>query len=452
MRLRQTLSAEELALGFDGSTDIFQHKDLATRISTLLSNLQGGSVCLLDGRWGTGKSTFVKQWSAELKKSGIRNIYFDAFASDYIDTPFTALAGVFVRAAHEAKRRSDDPKVRKFIDKAAKVGKALAATTAKVGFKAATLGAMDGSEIEGFASAIADGLGEIAESSVKKLLEEHADRESEFEAMRSAFAELAMSIRKHESDQAEGPLVVFIDELDRCRPDFSLGILEILKHFFNVDGVHFILVTSKSYLECAVSGKYGFGESSGEYLEKFYDFVVLFELNHEKHVAGSVQNFTNLTLDRFIPNDTQDSYDFKETIKEYCISYKLTLRQIENVCINSCIAYLAVKDDKIFKSGFLISFASVMKAIDLPLYKKLRDGTLNWNEAKSFIARGSWDGSYGERLSRVVRWHVDPNIDVNDDEWKHFGGSMWQYNLDRLQTFKYISDRIVDRFSGSATK
>ena len=226
MRLRHALSAEQISLGFDNSTDIFQHKDLANRISTLFKNLQGGSVCLLDGRWGTGKSTFVKQWSAELDKSGVNNIYFDAFASDYIDTPFTALAGMFVRAAHIAKK-ANDPKVRKFIDKAAKVGKALAATSAKIGLKAATLGAMDGSEIEGLADAIADGLGEIAESSVRKLLEEHAERESQFEAMRGAFAELTTSLRKGQDEKLEGPLLVFIDELDRCRPDFSLGILEI---------------------------------------------------------------------------------------------------------------------------------------------------------------------------------------------------------------------------------
>ena len=36
-------------------------------------------------------------------------------------------------------------------------------------------------------------------------------------------------------------LVVFIDELDRCRPSFAVELLEIIKHYFNNDKVIFVL-------------------------------------------------------------------------------------------------------------------------------------------------------------------------------------------------------------------
>ena len=37
------------------------------------------------------------------------------------------------------------------------------------------------------------------------------------------------------------PAVIIIDELDRCRPDFAVSTLEILKHFFDIPGFVFIL-------------------------------------------------------------------------------------------------------------------------------------------------------------------------------------------------------------------
>lgn len=442
--LRQGLSDEQLSRGFEPATDIFHHKDLADRLNNLLSNVGGSTVCLLDGRWGTGKSTFVKQWRAELEKSGQKSIYFDAFASDYVDTPFTALAGIFIRAAHELK--VGDAAVAHFIDKAAKIGKALAASSAKIGIKVATLGALDGSEIDGLAGAIADGLGDIAEANVKKVLEEHAERESQFAAMRLALEELTNSLRGMEKEGVAPPLLIFIDELDRCRPDFSLGILEIIKHFFNVSGAHFILITSKRSLELAVDGRYGPGVSSSEYLEKFYDFVVLFENKHERGSQGSIDPFLTRILDRFVPEETSESHDFKDAVREVCIAYRLSLRQIENVCINACLGFVSVKSLRIFKPGILIVFAALVKSMNLEMYRNMREGSLSWSEVDEFLNRGSWRDPFGDRMRSIMQWHFDGGIDANSQEWSGYRG-FTAFGLGRLQTMKYICTSIVDRFA-----
>ena len=34
--------------------------------------------------------------------------------------------------------------------------------------------------------------------------------------------------------ESGGRLVVFIDELDRCRPDYAIGVLEKVRHIFDV--------------------------------------------------------------------------------------------------------------------------------------------------------------------------------------------------------------------------
>lgn len=38
-------------------------------------------------------------------------------------------------------------------------------------------------------------------------------------------------------DSVKLPMLVFIDELDRCRPNYAIELLEGIKHIFGVSGV-----------------------------------------------------------------------------------------------------------------------------------------------------------------------------------------------------------------------
>ncbi|WP_177191733.1 P-loop NTPase fold protein [Nitrosospira sp. Nsp14] len=49
-------------------------------------------VISLDGQWGEGKTTFIKMWRGLLKEVDVPNIYIDAFANDYVDDAFIAIA------------------------------------------------------------------------------------------------------------------------------------------------------------------------------------------------------------------------------------------------------------------------------------------------------------------------------------------------------------------------
>lgn len=64
-------------------------------------------------------------------------------------------------------------------------------------------------------------------------------------------------------------LVIVIDELDRCRPDYALSLLETIKHFFAVDGVHFVLGVNLKELQNSVRARYGVGANAETYLQKF---------------------------------------------------------------------------------------------------------------------------------------------------------------------------------------
>ena len=71
------------------------------------------------------------------------------------------------------------------------------------------------------------------------------------------------------------PLIIFIDELDRCRPNFAIEVLEKAKHLFNVDNIIFILAADKSQLAHSIRAVYGQGLDVNGYLRRFIDFDYL---------------------------------------------------------------------------------------------------------------------------------------------------------------------------------
>jgi len=72
--------------------DIFERKDFGDRLTRIVRALEIPRVLLLDAPWGPGKTIFVKMWRGELAKAGIPSIYFDAFANDYQEDAFLAVA------------------------------------------------------------------------------------------------------------------------------------------------------------------------------------------------------------------------------------------------------------------------------------------------------------------------------------------------------------------------
>lgn len=74
----------------------------------------------------------------------------------------------------------------------------------------------------------------------------------------------------------EKPVVFFIDELDRCRPDYSVKVLERIKHLFDLPNIIFVLSVNKKQLGHAIQGFYGTSSlDADDYLRRFIDLESL---------------------------------------------------------------------------------------------------------------------------------------------------------------------------------
>lgn len=66
-------------------------------------------------------------------------------------------------------------------------------------------------------------------------------------------------------------LIIFIDELDRCRPSFAIEMLERIKHYFEDDRLIIVVSVNKEQLIYTISNYYGQGFDATRYLNKFFD-------------------------------------------------------------------------------------------------------------------------------------------------------------------------------------
>ncbi|XQW86288.1 P-loop NTPase fold protein [Thalassotalea piscium] len=77
------------------------------------------------------------------------------------------------------------------------------------------------------------------------------------------------------------PLFILVDELDRCRPNYAIELLETIKHLFEVKGVYFIIATASHQLSHSINAVYGNNFESKRYLNRFFDQE--YQLTEPKH-------------------------------------------------------------------------------------------------------------------------------------------------------------------------
>lgn len=69
-------------------------------------------------------------------------------------------------------------------------------------------------------------------------------------------------------------LVIFIDELDRCKPNFAVHLLEQIKHYIFDDRITFVFSVNLEQLQHTIKHYYGANFDSCRYLDRFFDLRI----------------------------------------------------------------------------------------------------------------------------------------------------------------------------------
>ena len=312
--------------------DEFKRKPIAENIIRLLTSDIDLSPMVIDGGWGTGKTEFCRKLIRLMQEqySNYQPVYIDAFRSDHSGEPLLALLAEIIKACTPEDTGEQPSEQRKNITK--KVAKA-AGFVMKTVAKAAVGHVLkqnmedlaegmsqiinDEEEAKNAAATVAGAATILAshsidatiDATVEALLKEQIEAEKNLETLKACLKELA----------ADKPIILFIDELDRCRPDYAVDMLEVIKHVFDVENVKVVLVTNTKQLRAAINHRYGIEVDAQKYLDKFlkYSFalpdkiVARFE---EERALVSVEYFKQLIRNSRMGNELQGLIQENEII------------------------------------------------------------------------------------------------------------------------------------------
>lgn len=248
----------------DRNKDVF-------RFASTLTYVDGPMSIAIDGRWGSGKTFFVKQaqavlemhntninsnkqWLAEEKDALFANckenllrelesnpqipVYFDAWENDDSQEPVLSIVYEIVKyLGNECE-----------------------------------LGGASKTKILDAAASIADLFTDKKISELIKLLKKN-DLLEEVKQQKSVKETVTEFLRTALAERGNR-MVIFVDELDRCKPSFAIKLLERIKHYFECECVTFVFSVNIEELQHTVKKFYGGDLNAGLYLSRFFDLQI----------------------------------------------------------------------------------------------------------------------------------------------------------------------------------
>lgn len=276
---------------------------------------RGGFTIAVDADYGFGKTFFLKRFAKQMKLSH-PVAYVNAWVDDITDDPLAALIVTLEEALAPlaAENNTIKSRLEQIRTKAWNVSKAVgyglmrrgltfvlteagtaitesafndssSASTTDVGSNKETKRAADE-----FVSGAADDM-TANNSNPSTYMNERINTYKSAKQAIDDIKEDLTTILEALPTEKELPLVIIIDELDRCRPTYAVKILEQINHLFDVPGVVFVLGFNGMQLSHSIAGAYGQSFDGQAYLNRFINrYFVLDTPNQTKLIRELLDN------------------------------------------------------------------------------------------------------------------------------------------------------------------
>ena len=355
--------------------DFFNRKVVADNLTNLILNNEKSLVISLNGAWGEGKTYFVNNWVAFLKErakkqdSNIIPILYNAFENDFSDEVFITLAASIERELEKyyGEIWLKEERAKKLKEQGKELAKDLVLLTSTT-----LIETVIGVNVSGFFKKRIESAQRFDKEANKALVDQKFDKYLKLEKTIKAYRDRLKDALEFKGDNK---ILFIIDELDRCRPDFALQVIEKIKHLFNVPNVHFVLAVNKSQLLSSIKHAYGVSEKDSKvYWQKFFHLETSLPSVKNLSVIGdhnsSIKAFVlNRIKAHNLPNQIIDSEKISWLLRFVNGNGKIELvpRSIERIF--QYYTVIASANELIFMERYWrVIFLLILMRLEAPVY------------------------------------------------------------------------------------
>lgn len=389
--------------------DKIGNQEYLSSIIRLISNIDDNEVICIDGDWGVGKTFLVKQLMyliihynednkeqfkiIENEKGDLTNLcennlvfYYNAWENDDHNN---VLESLIYNILNEYPKYKDE--ITNNFNKEETVKEVLNILTKIVSSKLLNI------------DLSADKIDRI--KTFKDLTNEINTIEEKKELFKKLLDKILVNKR----------MILIIDELDRCNPNFATKILEVIKHFYNLSNITVLVVSNNNELQHTIKKQYGQDFNAYNYLNKFFDFTFTIDNNRSINYSKKFLQFKNET---FLPHDV--SFAMME-------KYRFTLRDCNRfrLLYDTAVEYIEDKsrrnlffDEKEYYCLYMIILPIIysFKIKDIEAYAQCLAGkTEKLEEALKYLNEFFIKNNHGSWLLDFVNINNE-NKDITDDD------------------------------------
>ena len=266
--------------------DLLDRQDYVKELKNIIdlaSNIKDNKSILLYGGWGSGKTFLLNLLENELSKDNYLVIKYDAWDRDFYDEP---LVGILYSFATQLNERL---KLKHFVEGLTESIALGVLYTFSLVIGSITNKAIGIDIPKELKKAYKNVVAIKSKKEIKTTFNHNIGVEEARSKVRNELIYLATNTK----------IVLLVDELDRCLPDYAIKVLERLHHFvFNIPGLQTVTAVDKTQLTSIINSYYGNGTNVDRYLQKFFNLSMLlnegnFNKSFRKRYADYVSLFSN---------------------------------------------------------------------------------------------------------------------------------------------------------------
>ncbi len=403
--------------------DRLERQESVEVLTRIVSQIEGPCVLALDAPWGYGKTTFLKMWEAWLRQEaqGFPVVAcFNAWKTDFTNHPFLALSSELTKELESCPKTAENPA----LNRLKCAGKQLlrVAVPAAIPLLAGTELPVDGVAVGAVVEAV---------SSVWRSLRRDQYRFNDYKKAEEAIASFKDALGKLAQGLGQ-PLVIMIDELDRCRPSYAIELLEVAKYLFAVDNVVFVLAVNRAELVHSVKALYGTCFDAEGYLRRFFD------LDFQLPEPGRAQFVEDLLETTRLTSvlGTRESQEERQTaitlLVAFLCSPELSLRDIQQVVHRLALMLVLLPANAVLQS-FNAVVAIILRTVDPVVYQKFVVGEATDDEVMEVVFR--WQTALLRSDDQL--WEIESRIIL---------GSLTMKPENRGRDFSELKSPLLNRY------